>query len=132
MSAKRTKGRPAYEPTDEDREKVRILRASGMSMPAISEAMDIAEPTLRKYFSLDLEIAQAKVTADVMIARYRAAMAGNVQAQNRLLEQLGAVPRKPEARPRKLGKKEQTLIDLQTAHIGTEWEELVSRARALA
>lgn len=131
MATKSAKGRPPYEPTGEDREKVRILRASGMSMPAIAEAMDISEPTLRKYFSLDLEVAKAKVTADVMIARYRAAMAGNVQAQNRLLEQLGAVPPKPEARPRKPGKKEQALIDLETAHIGTEWEELVSRARAL-
>ena len=84
-------GRPPFQPTDEDHEKVRVLKAGAMSQAAIAEALGISEPTLTKYFSQDLEIGAAKVTAEILMARYNSAKAGNVSAQNKLLEMAGAV-----------------------------------------
>lgn len=112
MAGNKNSGRRPYEPTDEDREKVRVLKAGGMSNEAIAEAVGISEPTLRKHFRSDLDIGSAKVAADVLMARYRAALGGNVSAQNKLLEQIGVATaagrvKQREAKAPKLGKKEE-------------------------
>jgi len=59
MAGNKNSGRPEFVATDEDREKVRVLKAGGMSLEAIAEAIGISEPTLRKYFGLDIEIGAA-------------------------------------------------------------------------
>lgn len=126
MAEKKGRGRPEFVPTDEDREKARVLKAGGMSREAIAEAMGISEPTLRKYFSLDLEIGAAKVTAEVLMARYKAAVGGNVSAQNKWLDTAGALP--PKSRPRsepKLGKKEVAQIEAETAHEASDWGSIL-------
>lgn len=112
MPGNKNSGRKAYQPTDEEREKVRVLKAGGMSNEAIAEAIGISEPTLSKHFSSDLEIGAAKVTAEVLMARYRSAMGGNVSAQNKMLEQVGAVRARDKRAPAppKLGKKEQQAL----------------------
>lgn len=112
MAGNKNSGRPPYEPTDEDREKVRVLKAGGMSNEAIAEVVGISEPTLRKHFSSDLEIGGAKVAAEVLMARYRSALGGNVSAQNKMLEQIGAATaagkvKQREAKAPKLGKKQE-------------------------
>ncbi|MGN6451257.1 MAG: hypothetical protein ACTHLK_22220 [Brucella intermedia] len=119
MAGNKNSGRPEFAPTDEHREKVRVLKACGMTNDAIAEAIGISEPTLRKHFSLELDIATAKVRADVLWARYQSAMGGNVSAQNRLIEQVSANeanrkrnPDKPEKKP-KLGKKEEQKLAAQ-------------------
>lgn len=113
MAGNKNSGRPEFAPTDEDREKVRVLKAGGMTNEAIAEVIGVSEPTLRKHFSYELDIATAKVRADLLMARYRAAMGGNVQAQNKMIEQVSAnaaqrkvSPEKEEKKP-KLGKKEE-------------------------
>lgn len=112
MAGNKNSGRKAYAPSDEEREKVRVLKAGGMSNEAIAEAVGISEPTLTKHFSSDLEIGAAKVTADVLMARYRSAIGGNVSAQNKMLEQVGAVRAQEKRSPAtpKLGKKEERQI----------------------
>ena len=124
----RKQGRPEYVPRLDDHEKVQVLRASGMSLNAIATAIDIHPETLRKHFSTDLDIAVAKRTAAVMMARYRAAIGGNVAAQTKFLELAGAVPTKPKrkAKPHRLGKKAQAMRDAHTADRGTPWEELLN------
>ena len=99
-----------------------------MSLASIAVAIDIHPQTLRRHFSEDLEVAVAKRTAAVMVARYRAAIGGNVAAQTKFLELAGAVPPKPKrkAKPAKLGKKEQAQLDARTAGRGTEWEDLLN------
>nr|WP_312970726.1 hypothetical protein [Brucella intermedia] len=84
-----------------------------MTNEAIAEVIGVSEPTLRKHFSYELDIATAKVRADLLMARYRAAMGGNVQAQNKMIEQVSAnaaqrkiAAEKEEKKP-KLGKKEE-------------------------
>lgn len=113
MAGNKNSGRPEFSPTDEDREKVRVLKACGMSCDAIAEVIGISEPTLRKHFSYEIDIATAKVRADLFMARYHAAKGGNVQAQNKMIEQVSAnaaqrkiSPEKEEKKP-KLGKKEE-------------------------
>ena len=126
MAEKKARGRPEFVVTDEDREKVRVLKAGGMSNEAIAEAIGISEPTLRKHFSLDLEVGAAKVTADVLMARYRAAMGGNVSAQNKWLEAAGAIPPKPrKAKEKPVGKKEAAQAEAETAHQSSDWGTLL-------
>ena len=121
-------GRPEYIPRAEDQQKVQILRAQGMSKQAIAVALGIAAHTLNKYFANDLEIAVAARTAAVLMARYHAAIGGNIAAQNKFLELAGMVPPKPKRRvkPARLGKKERATLDAHTADRGTEWEDLLN------
>ena len=121
-------GRPEFRPRCEDREKVQVLRASGMAKEVIATVIGIATETLNKHFADDLETAVAQRTAAVMVARYRSAIGGNVAAQNKFLELAGAVPPKPKrrAKPARLGKKARATFDAQTADRGTEWACLTS------
>jgi DNA-binding CsgD family transcriptional regulator len=117
MAGNKNSGRRAYDPTDAEREKVRVLKAGAMSNEAIAEAIGISEPTLTKHFSLDLEVGAAKVTAEILMARYHSAKAGNVAAQNKLLDLAGAVrvqDRRTRAAP-KMGKKEERQLAAQKA-----------------
>lgn len=113
MAGNKNSGRSEFAPTDEDREKVRVLKAGGMSNVGIADVIGISEPTLRKHFSSELDRATAKVRAELLMARYRSAMGGNVSAQNKMIEQVSAIdaqnkraPETPEKKP-KLGKKEE-------------------------
>jgi len=126
-TTKRGRGRPEYVPTDEAREKVQVLRAQGMSKEAIASAMDIHVETLVKHFSVEMECAVAKKTADVMMARYRSAIGGSVPAQNKFLELAGALPPPPrkEPKPPKLGKKEQAELDAQAEPEDSDWGTLL-------
>lgn len=90
MAGNKNSGRPEYRPTDDEREKARVLKAGGMTNEAIAEAIGISEPTLRKHFSSELDRGTAKVRADLLMARYRSAMGGNVSAQTKMLELVGA------------------------------------------
>ncbi|MDX0572163.1 hypothetical protein GOD68_18205 [Sinorhizobium medicae] len=84
-----------------------------MSLEAIAEAIGISEPTLRKHFSSELDRGSAKVRADLLMARYRSAMGGNVAAQNKMIEQVGAAQaqeKRAPAKAQKLGKKEEQKI----------------------
>lgn len=121
------RGRPEYAPTEAGREKVQVLRAQGMSKEAIAEAMDIHVETLTKHFSVELECAVAKKTADVMMARYRSAIGGSVPAQNKFLELAGAIPPKQKKEPKTpaRGKKEQADIDAQEAPEGSSWGSIL-------
>ena len=126
MTSKKGRGRPEFVPTDEDREKVQVLRAQGMSKEAIAEAIGIHHETLTRHFSVDLEVAVAKRTAEVMMARYRAAVGGSVPAQNKFLELAGAIPPKPgkAAKDPKVGKKEAAQIEAERRP-DDEWGSLL-------
>ncbi|MCK8779074.1 hypothetical protein M0654_03650 [Rhizobium sp. NTR19] len=117
MAGNKNSGRPEYAPTDDEREKVRVLKAGGMSNEAIAEAVGISEPTLRKHFSSELDRGTAKVRADLLMARYRSAMGGNVAAQNKMIEQVAASQaqdrKMPKPKAEKLGKKQEQKIAAQ-------------------
>lgn len=48
------RGRPAYAPTIQDRNRVRLLLALGWSNQRIASALEITPPTLHKYFKVEL------------------------------------------------------------------------------
>lgn len=49
------KGRPAFVPSIQDRNRVKLLLALGWSNPRIAAALEITPPTLHKYFKRELE-----------------------------------------------------------------------------
>lgn len=86
MAGNKNSGRRAYAPDDEERRKVRILKAGGMSDEAVATALGISTPTLRKHFSHELDVGTAKTRAELLLALHQSAMAGNVAAQKKALE----------------------------------------------
>lgn len=90
MAGNQNSGRRAYRPSDDEREKVRVLKAGGMTNEAIATAVGITIPTLTKHFSVELDCGTAKVRAELLMARYRSAIGGNVSAQTKMLELVGA------------------------------------------
>ena len=86
MAGNKNSGRRPYAPTEEDREKVRVLKAGGMSDDAVATALGISAPTLRKHFSYELDVGTAKTRAELLLALHRSAMGGNVAAQKKALE----------------------------------------------
>jgi hypothetical protein len=118
MAGNKNSGRRPYRPTDENREKVRVLKAGGMSHEAIATAIGVTLPTLAKHFQLELDCGTAKVRADLLMAQYRSAMGGNVSAQTKMLEAVGASAadekmkeiEEQHVKAVKLGKKEEQQI----------------------
>lgn len=127
MTAGKKRGRPEFVPTDEQRERVQILRAQGMSQEAIAASLDIHKETLVRHFSVDLDVAVAKKTAEVMMARFRSAIGGSVPAQNKFLELAGAMPVKPKRAPAqpKPGKKEQADAEATAPPADPEWGNIL-------
>lgn len=62
-------GRPAFQPTAEQRKIVHSLASVGVTHPQIADVIGIGEVTLRKYFRAELDnaemIANAKVAANL-------------------------------------------------------------------
>ncbi|MGF6633539.1 hypothetical protein [Paraburkholderia sp. MM6662-R1] len=58
-------GRPPYEPTDGDRQKVKTLVGIGVPQADICKVMQISKPTLRKHFKSEIETGQLE--ADIAL-----------------------------------------------------------------
>ena len=84
---------PPFRPSSEQRERVGILAASGLSEDAIARALGISRPTLRKHFREDMLTERAKRKAQVLLAMYNAAIRGNVAAQKAWLKRAGLLPK---------------------------------------
>lgn len=115
-------GRPALEPTDEQRERVAIAAGGGMSHEQIALALGIDRKTLEKHFEAELATGAYTKRLDQLVAMYQAGVKGNVAAQKAYLALepgLAAPPEKPEP----IGKKEQQAKDATVAHVGTGWED---------
>ncbi|MEI5998244.1 hypothetical protein H3V53_13830 [Paraburkholderia bengalensis] len=66
-------GRPAYKPTDRDREQVKMLSGMGIDGANIAALLGISEPTMRKYFRRELEIGYVQANAQVAQSLFRQA-----------------------------------------------------------
>lgn len=85
-------GRPAFKPTDAQKNDVERLIAAGLSRDACARALRISVPTLAKAFRKSIEMGAAQrraATIDLLFAR---AHAGNVAAIV-ALEKMGRVAR---------------------------------------
>lgn len=84
------RGRPPYEPTERDRNKVKLLMALGWVNSRIANAIGVSPATLKRYFRADMK--QRDAMRDRLDARrfeiaFEQASAGNVTA----LRELGAM-----------------------------------------
>lgn len=120
-------GRPEHVPTEETRQRVEILVAGGMAQWQIAAAIGVSEPVLRDRYATELEGGRSRRMAQVIEARFQAAIGGNVSAQNAWLSRHGPLEDAPEepAKTEPLGKKEAAQMAALTAHQNSDWENLL-------
>lgn len=133
------RGRPAHIPTEQNRNKVRLLLAFGWAKVRIAAALRITKGTLNTHYSADLkyrEEASHALEANHKMMVYEAATKGNVGAMKELGKMIerellarGGSTSSDDPKPRapKLGKKEQGDADATTAQEGTGWAEVLTR-----
>lgn len=123
------RGRPAFEVTERNRNKVKLLLALGWSNDRIAAAIDASAATLKRYFRAELKVRDMmrdRLDAERLMAVFEMAEKGNVGAhrqfdkmlaRNDLMQIEAQMARgdkgKPEPAPEKLGKKQ---IDAERAH----------------
>ena len=125
---RRPNGRPPHQPTADQRERVAVLAAGGMSQVELSAAIGISEPTLRLHYAEQLTAGAAAKRALVLEAMFKAATAGNVSAQKAWLAQhreLQDPASLPVSRPAPQGKKEAAAEAAIEAQAGSPWSGLL-------
>ncbi len=132
------RGRPAHVWTLRNSNKIKLLLAIGWSNERIAGALYVTQPTLRKHYFSELKarmIMRDRLDARRFEQMMDAANDGNVSAMKALDKMIEksdlmlmagkfdpAPEKKPiEAKTKPLGKKDQQLIDAQTAGEGSGW-----------
>lgn len=136
------RGRPAYEATDKDRNRVKLLLAVGWSNQRIANALAISLATLKRYFRAELAVRDQmrdRLDAQRLEQAMGLAMSGNVGAMrqlDRLIEKndLAGIDRRfrsgqaaggdddeAEKPARRLGKKEAAQEAAKSAGEGSDW-----------
>lgn len=123
------RGRKKTRVTNELRDRVAMLRASGMTQQEIADAIGCSVPTLVEFFSLELTEGRSAKRAEMLDTLWNAAKGGNVTAMRTwlALNEKGVAPReviRPKAQP-KLGKKEQALADARATPAASGWAGVV-------
>jgi hypothetical protein len=75
-SATKPNGRPPYVPTDEHRDRVKILGRYGIPQVEIAASLGISAPTLRKHFREELTLAAAEANVEVVKTLHYLAASG--------------------------------------------------------
>ena len=122
------KGRPPFQATDKDCNKIKMLLALGWCNSRIANALDISAATLKRYFRAELKV-RSEMRDRLDARRFELvldqAQAGNVTAMKeltRMIEKsdqmaIAAIMRGSATKPakeKKLGKKEQRKRDAVT------------------
>ena len=127
-------GRPPFKPTAAHRRTVSIAAGAGMTHEEIAIGLGISTPTLRKYFEVELSVHAYLRRLEVYEAMHKAALAGNVTAQRAYAAMSPAPAAPPDPDPagdsKPAGKKAQAAADAVTAHVGSDWEDLLARPAA--
>lgn len=138
----RRPGRPKYRPSDRDRDRVMAMAAGGSTPRAIAKLIGISEPTLRKSFAAELDIAIELKRAEKMEQLDQLGRAGNVTALKTYIElcdraqlhrtadrftQPGDDQPRSDSAPssQRLGKKAQALVDAQQTAESSDWADLI-------
>jgi hypothetical protein len=74
------RGRPPFEPTDNQRQLVQVLVSNGISHASIAEQIGVSEPTLRRAFKRELVNGHERIKAAMGAAIVRAGLGGNMFA----------------------------------------------------
>lgn len=131
------RGRPPYEPTANDRNKIKLLLALGWSIERMANGIGVSPATVKRYFRAELKERDAmrdRLDARRFELAMEQANAGNVAA----LKELGKMIERSDAmliearlrqghqppakeKPEKLGKKDAAKKAAETAGEGSEW-----------
>lgn len=138
--AKETRGRPSHQPTAKEHAQVKMLAAMNIGRAEMATFLGVSAPTIDKYFSEDIKIGQIEANAKVAASLYRAATdpkKPNVVAaifwlksragwrENDGLPLRPPGPQLPAPKEPTLGKKDAANLAAQTAHLGSDWEDLL-------
>jgi hypothetical protein len=74
-------GRPPWQPTAEEREKVKALAGRGVPEVNIAALVGVSKHTLRKHCKDDIEAGRSVAVSNVLGAVYKAALAGEFKQQ---------------------------------------------------
>ena len=133
------RGRPAFEVTDRNLNKVKLLLAAGWSIDRIANAIQCSVATLRRHFRFVLterEKMRDRLEAERMMLAMEQAAKGNVGAmrqfgqlldRNDRMEADRALAAKPKAEP--VGKKVQARVDARHAIDALELELMQAAER---
>ena len=66
-------GRPAYKPTQKDRDQVKMLSGMGITGEDIAALIGVSEPTMHKYFQVELDTGYVFANAQVAQSLFRQA-----------------------------------------------------------
>ena len=126
------RGRKRFKSTNELREHIAVCAAAGMEHKEIADAIGCCDKTLRNRFFSELTQGKSVKRAEAIAKLWELGMAGNVPALKAFLalaDKASVIP--PAARPareakaEKLGKKEQAVVEAQTAHQDSSWGALL-------
>lgn len=127
------RGRPKHRVSEENRNKVSVLRAAGWLQKEIAEAIGVSEPTLREYYFSELDGGAIRARAEALWKLKQLALKeGNVSALKALLARFDAGNTLPKAvrfaqeepaAPK--GKKEQLRDAAESGHRSTAWGSLL-------
>lgn len=131
-------GRPAFEPTMQQREDVRLCKCDDWSDDQIAQHLGLSRTTLLKYFAEELDYGVRHVRLVMMRSAMREVRSGNMSAFDRLAKLRGMLapvdrlpgpeqpqPEAPPPEEEPLGKKERANRDALTAHEGTSWGNIL-------
>ncbi len=130
------RGRPAYNPTDQDRRRVELMVTDGMTDDQMAAALGIGDFALKTHFRRELTGGRARKRAQWLEKLEDEANKGNISALKLLLKASDLsglvrhdVPEKPAREP-KLGKKEVQQLEAQNPDVSTTMGELMARRQA--
>lgn len=127
----RQPGRPEFEPTDRQRNMVRLWAADDWTEARMALQLGIARETLRKHFADEIQFGADKVRTQVLLDLQRSSAQGKVGASNKLLERTALVappgpPKPPAEVEESIGKKAAARRGAQNAESGTDWDGLLN------
>ena len=123
--------RPEHKPTAATKRQVSAAAGGGMRQEDIANALGISVPTLRKHYDTELSAGAAKERMVVLQKVLAQAKKGSTSAARLYLAQQPefqpVTTPAEEAKPAKVGKKEQAQQDAKTAQEGTDWDDLIGK-----
>ena len=131
------RGRPPHLVTLENRRKVMMLAAFDRNELQIAAALSISVPTLKKHYFRELRSrleARQRLEGKALYALVDQVEKGNAAAIALLFKRFdrhdmitgSALPRKPDAKQPKLGKKDQAVVDARESSRNGEWGTLLN------
>jgi hypothetical protein len=88
-----------FKPTSEQRRRVELAIATGMTLPAIAAALDISRSTLSKLFAAEIGSGRAKRRLENVCRLDKQAAAGNTAATKALLVLIDAPASSDDTQP---------------------------------